>query len=519
MSAKRVVIVGGGFAGVETARALEKTLPAGWEVWLYSRENHLVFTPLLADVVGSSIDPLHVVWPIREMARGCHCRTANVVGIDEGAKEIIYEDSRGEAQRTGYDHLVLACGIPVRMDIVPGMATHGWPLKTLGDAIILRNRAIGQLERAEIEPDAAARRRMLSFAVVGGGFTGVEIAGALLDLLKESSRFYDRVSANDIRIVLVEGGARILGPLDESLALKADAKMRRRGLEIHTGVTVDSVSQRGVHLGTGELLEADTVISAVGNSIQALVSTSGVPVERNRIKVGPDMLVEGRDDIWAAGDCAAVPNAFDGGVSPTLAQFAVRQAKQLAGNISARIAGRATAPFHHHMQGMFAAIGHNDAVGQIFNFHVSGLPAYILWRGIYWLKMPSFARKVQVAFDWTWDLFFARDIVELQTLQTPRIGRSHYAAGEEIYHQGERGNLIYVVEKGSVEIFRGDDSKPERVLGPGEHFGEDAILHSRARTTTARAGEDLELVVVNEETLSSLRDTVHVLLDEIDKRK
>jgi len=512
---KRVLIVGGGFAGVETARALERRLPAGWEVVLYSRENHLVFTPLLADVVGASINPLHVVWPVREMARGASCRTARVTGIDAGSRSIVYEGARGEPERAHYDHLVLACGIPVRMDIVPGMATHGWPLKTLGDALMLRNHLIGQLERAELERDPEQKARMLSVAIVGGGFTGVEVAGAVLDLMNESTGYFDSIAPSDISITLVDGGPRILAPLTESLSAKADRRMRRRGLDIRTGVSVHGVRADGIVLGGDEVIHADTVISAVGNSIQPLIASSELPLERNRIRVTPEMRVEGHEDIWAIGDCAAVPNAFDESVSPTLAQFATRQARQLARNIASAIDGEPLRPFHYRQEGMFAAIGHHDAVGQVFKFPVSGLFAYALWRGIYWAKMPSFARKLQIAFDWAWDLFFSRDIVELTTLQTPRVGRAHYEAGQEIVHQGEQGSLLYIIERGVAGVYQDGSDEPVRRLGPGEHFGEDALLHSTVRTTTVRAEETLDVVTLNRETLASIQDNVKLVIGEI----
>ncbi len=179
----RILIVGGGFAGAELARRLQRTLPADWEVRLYSQENHLVFTPLLAEVVGASINPLHVVWPVREMARGVTCRTAEVIALNLDVKEIEYSGPDGETLRDSYDHLVLSCGLAVNLDILPGMLEHGWALKTMGDAFALRNHVIQQLERAEAEPDDARRNEFLSFAVVGGGFTGVQVAGALRDVL------------------------------------------------------------------------------------------------------------------------------------------------------------------------------------------------------------------------------------------------------------------------------------------------------------------------------------------------
>lgn len=415
---QRIVIVGGGFAGADLARRLQRRLPSDWEILLYSRENHFVFTPLLPEVVGAAINPLHVVWPIREMARGATCRTAEVTSLHLEAKQIEYLGPTGELLREDYDHLVLGCGLDVNLDLVPGMRQYGWALKSLGDAIVLRNHVIQQLERAEAEPHAEKRAEFLSFVVVGGGFTGVEVAGAIRDMLSESARFYKRFDREDIRVTILEAGPRVLGPLPESLSAYAHRKLESSGVDVRTGVAVSELRADGVVLGENEFLTAGTVIASIGNTMQKLLADSGLPNERGRILVEPSMQVKEHPGVWAFGDCAAVPNAYDDKPSPTLGQFAVRQSKQMAANLLAAIAGVPPAPFSYHTRGMFAAIGHGRAVGNPFGIKITGFIAYIMWRGIYWSKMPSRARQIQIAFDWAWDLLFRRDIVELSTLTT-----------------------------------------------------------------------------------------------------
>jgi len=415
---QKIVIIGGGFAGADLARRLQRKLPSDWEVLLYSRENHFVFTPLLPEVVGAAINPLHVVWPVREMAPGATCRTAEVQALDFEKQEIEYRGPDHETLREKYDHLILGCGLDVNLDLVPGLRDHGWALKTLGDAIELRNHLIQQLERAETEPDADRRAEFLSFAVVGGGFTGVEVAGALRDMLSESARFYKRFKLEDIHVTILEAGPRVLGPLPERLSLYAQRKLKASGVDIRTGVSVSEIKADGVQLGEDEFLQAGTVIASIGNTMHPLLGESGLPAERGRVLVEPSMLVQGHENVWAFGDCAAVPNAFDGKPSPTLGQFAVRQSKQMAANLLATIAGRETSPFSYHTRGMFAAIGSGKAVGNPFGIKVTGFLAYMMWRAVYWSKMPSIARRTQIAFDWAWDLLFRRDIVELSTLTT-----------------------------------------------------------------------------------------------------
>jgi NADH:ubiquinone reductase (H+-translocating) len=410
---QHIVIVGGGFAGVYTAKYLRRRLPAGWDVILFSQENHFIFTPLLGDVVGSSINPMHVVCPVRQMVPGVNCRTASLRSIDLAQRWIGYTTDAGRAERQPFDHLVLACGSVVNFDIIPGMAAHGWPLKTMGDALMLRNHLIGLLEKAEVENDPVRKRRLLSVVVVGGGYSGVEVAGEVADLLKESARFYSTFKPNDIRIALLEGRERILTELPESLSLFALKKMTKRGIEVRVKTFAQSVSNEGVRLQDGSEIDAATVICTIGTAVNPLLQTLGVPMVFNRIKTGPDMRVEGATNLWALGDCAAVPNAYDGKTSAPTAQVAVRQAKQLAANILRAVEGQPTKPFYFKPLGMLASIGNHKAVGLVFGLRVSGFLAWFIWRGIYLSKMPALGRKIQIAFDWAWQLIFPRDIVEL----------------------------------------------------------------------------------------------------------
>ena len=222
----------------------------------------------------------------------------------------------------------------------------------------------------------------------------------------------------DFRVSLVDGGDRVLGPLPEKLSAYAQRELERQGVHVQTRAKVQAVRADGIALGDGTLIEATTTISAVGNAVQPLLAQTKLPMERGRLSVEGSMRVRGHQNIWALGDCAAVPNAHDGSISPTLGQFAARQASLLARNLAAVVAGREPSPFQYRPEGMFAAIGHSKAVGNPFGLQVSGLPAYFMWRGIYWLKMPTLARKLQVACDCFWDFFFPRDIVEISTFRT-----------------------------------------------------------------------------------------------------
>jgi len=505
------VIIGGGFAGVNTAHHLQRWLPPQWQITLYSHDNHIVFTPLLGDVVGASINPMHVVWPIRQMLEGVDCRTAAVTEIDLDRKRIVYEIAEGHAASQSYDMLVLALGSAINFNIIPGMAAHGWPLKTVGDALALRNHVIGLLERAEIENDTDTKRHLLSIVVVGGGFSGIEVAGELYDLLRSSLRYYRRISPRELRVTVLEARERILPELPETLSEFALRKMRKRGIDIRVGAMATAVTRQGIMLKDGTSIDSATVICTIGVTAHSLVTKAGLPLERGRIKTNPAMQVEGFSDVWALGDCAAVPNAHDGRISPPTAQFAVRQARQLARNTARWARGQPLKPFAFRPLGMLASIGNHNAVAQVFGLKLSGLPAWLLWRGVYLSKMPTLVRKIQIAFDWLWQLVFPRDIVQLNVGTTQRLGHAHFEAGQYVFHQGEPADFFYVIERGSAGVYLDEHSPPVNMLGPGSHFGEAALLGSAPRSASVRAEEPLDVLTMGRTSFLELTGHLEVL--------
>lgn len=512
-----IVIVGGGFAGVYAARYLERRLPKDWAIVLFSQENHLVFTPLLGNVVGSSINPMHVVWPIRQMVRRVVCRTAVITSIDLAAREVRYRTPANQPASQPFEHLVLACGSIVNLNIVPGMSAHGWPLKTMGDALVLRNHLIGLLEKAQVEPDPERRRLLLSVVVVGGGFSGVEVAGEIADLLGASRRFYPDIPRDEIKVTLLHSRDRLLPELPESLADFARRKMTARGIDVRLNARAAAVTERGVRLhGAGDV-PAATVVCTIGNTVNPLLANLGLPLTGTRLQTGADFRLAGCDRVWALGDCAAVPNALDGQPSPPTAQFAVRQAKALAKNLAATIGGKLTVPFRFKPLGAFASIGERRAVGQVFGLKFSGLPAWFVWRGVYLSKMPTLARKVQIAFDWLWQLFFPRDIVQLNLWQTERLNHAHYEAGQFVFHKGDPGDKFYLIEKGRAGVYYEETAAPIAVLGEGDHFGEGALLSGCARTASIRAEGALDVLILGNESFQQIMHHSAVIKAAMDR--
>ena len=405
---KNLVIIGGGFAGTKVARALERALPSEWRLTLVSQENFITFNPLLPEVVGASILPGHVVAPHRQMIRCGHVCMAQVTEIDTVRKQIHYLGEGAGTMR--YDQLVLACGTNANLEIVKGMAAYALPLKTLGDALFLRNRIIARLEQAELQPETEHRRWLTTFIVVGGGFSGVETAGELSDFLYASLRYYRRIRPEDLRIFLLHAGERLLPELSAPLGAFTLDKMRSRGIEVRLEARARSVTDRGVELDGGERISAGTVICTIGTQPNPLLGQIPAAKVRGRLQVNPDLTVAGVDDLWAAGDCAAVVNALDGAICPPTAQFADAQAGVLAANILARLGGRPTRPFRFRPRGQISSVGHNKAVAEIFGLKLSGFVAWLMWRGLYLLRIPTLARKTRLFLEWNWAMFFPPDI-------------------------------------------------------------------------------------------------------------
>jgi NADH dehydrogenase len=416
-SRTRIVILGGGFAGVTLAQRLERLTDESVEVVLLSSQNHLVFSPLLAEAVGREIAPLHVVVPGRQMVRRTQWLTARATAVNRASNQVHYVSAAGERGSLSYDHLVIACGSIVDLNIIPGLSTNAYPLKTLGDAVFLTNGLIGKLEEASMKADPAERRRFLTVVIIGGGFSGVEVAGAVNDLLQRARRFYPRLKDDSIRIVLLHRGDRIIPELhSEALSEFALQKLRGRGVEIRLNTDATEIQNGKVLLGSGESIEAETIVCTVGNTTNPLLQTIGLAMEKGRLKTAPDMRAS--DNVWALGDGAAVPNAWDGKPSPPTAQFAIRQARQLAANLARTLRGQRTRPFSFRPLGMMASIGHHNAVAEVCGLRLSGFLAWVFWRSVYLAKVPTLLRKLEVAIDWTWSALFRPNIVHVPMSRT-----------------------------------------------------------------------------------------------------
>ncbi|MDE3198687.1 MAG: NAD(P)/FAD-dependent oxidoreductase [Acidobacteriota bacterium] len=414
----RILILGGGFGGLYAALELDRAIAKnpGLEVTLVNRENFILFTPMLHEVAASDLDLTHIVNPIRKLLKRVNFVHAEVCSIDLDARTVRITHAPGDhAHDLPYDHLVLALGCTTNFFGLPGLEESAFTMKSLGDAIRVRNHLIESLEAADFECAAGHRDELLSVVVAGGGFSGVETIAGINDFLRESTRWYSHLTEKQIRVVLVHPGDVILPELGEQLGRYAQKKLAERGVEIRVRTRVKTVREDSVELSDGACLPTRTLIWTAGTSPHPLVGALPCQIERGRVNVNEFLEVTGAPGVWALGDCANVPDPDTGKLYPPTAQHAIREGRVLARNIVASISGGPKKPFRFKTLGLLAAIGRRTGVANILGFQFSGFIAWFLWRGIYLSKLPRIEKKVRVALDWTLDLFFSKDLVQFHT--------------------------------------------------------------------------------------------------------
>lgn len=416
----RIVILGGGFAGVEVARYLDRTVAKrrDVEVTLVSRENFVIFTPMLHEVAAGDLDPAHICNPLRKLLRRATILMGNVEEIDLAKRTAtISYGIEGLRRELPYDHLVLALGSETNYSTVPGVAEHALGIKSLGDAVMIRAAVLATLEGASVESDPQRRKRMLTVVVVGGGFAGVETVGAINDLARESLPHYGRIDPREARIVLVHGGKVILPELGEALGLYAQEKLRARDVEIKLGTKVSAYADGAVNCSDGEVIPAGILIWAAGVSPSPFLKKLPLQLEKDRVIVDSTLEVPGYPGVWAAGDCAAVSDPESKLPYPPTAQHALREGKVIGRNIELRLNGQEPRPFQYEAPGQLAAIGRRTGVARIFGLKFSGIIGFTLWRSVYLMKLPRLEKKLRVALQWTLDLIFERDLGQYVTLR------------------------------------------------------------------------------------------------------
>lgn len=518
----RVVILGGGFAGVHTAKYLTELARrrGDVEVELLSEQNYFVFQPLLPEVAAGGIAASHVVNPIRELVPRARFRCCSIVSIDFQGKRVMVSQGEGlELVAVPYDHLVFCLGKVSHFANMPGVAEHALAMKDLADAYRLRNHVVRCLELADIEPDPLRKQSLLTFVVAGGGFSGVETIGELAELVSRSLKYFPRIAASEPRFQLVHAQTRILPEMPEALSEAARAILERRGVELLLSARVRAASRERVFLADGRVLDTRTFVCTVGtapNPIarQSLASGGFREAELDGRRLGifaTDSTLEcnGRPGYWAVGDCAGVPRPDGRGLCPPTAQFAIRQARTCAENVLRAIDGEPGRGFSFEALGALASLGQRNAVAQMFGLQLTGFLAWFAWRTVYLLKLPGWVRRLRVAFDWTLDLFFPRDITELQVFRHDHLHLHHYEPGEVIVRQGQVGRELFMIKQGEVEVLAAERTVAR--LGARAVFGERALLEDTPRTATVRASEPVDLLVLSRGDFRALVQHLPVL--------
>jgi NADH dehydrogenase len=428
-----IVVLGGGFGGVPATRELERLV--GWrsdvDITLVSRDNFFVLTPLLFEACTGTLELRHCAQPIRPALRRARFVEATVEDVDVEQRVVHAVAAEGATYALRYDHLVVALGATTNESLIPG-SEHAFTFKTMADALVLRNHLIERFERADAAADAAQRSRLLTVVIIGGGLVGVELRGELTAFADDVLRYYPRIRRDEVRFHLFEAGPRVLPEVDEQLAQSAARVLRRRGADLRATTPVRGIAPERVTLAD-ETIDAATIVLAAGivpNEVAARMAVAHDP--RGRISVDAAMRSTSHPNVWALGDCAAIPGP-DGRTYPALAQHATREATQVARNVVAVVRGtHAPAPFVFRTLGTMASLGHSQAVAEVMGMRFTGFFAWWFRRTYYLFQMPRWDRRLRIVLDWTVALFFRPDITKIDLAVERAQSARHIAAGTSL---------------------------------------------------------------------------------------
>jgi NADH:ubiquinone reductase (H+-translocating) len=512
---KRVLVLGGGFAGMFAAREIRRRTGRTADVELINEVNYFVFQPLLPEVAAGGVSSRDAVAPLRRLLPGVRVRQAQIFDIDLARQVvIIFQGLQRRYTEVPYDHLVIALGQVVDLSKFPGLAEHALAMKSLGDALTLRNHVIDKLEHADITSIPEVKSELLTFTVIGGGFSGVETVGEMKELIDRSLVFYPNIAPKEVRVLCVEFADRLLGELPPSLGAYAQRFLEKRGIEVRLRTGIREATGTAIVTADGEVIGTRTVVATIGNAPSPLVAKLDLPNERGRIRTDRQLRVEGRENVWALGDAALIPlveNASErDDFAPPTAQFAVREARQLAINLAAALEGRTGAPFVYKSKGALASLGGGRGVAEVNGIRLSGFPAWLLWRGYYLSFVPGFATKTRIAMQWLLDWLAGRSTVQTGTAAKAATRYLRYRSGDRVFEEGNRADGFYSVIDGAFElkIREADGREAVHRIEAGGHFGERVLLGEGLRTGTVRALEDSSVLFIKGE---DFRRLVHAL--------
>ena len=510
----RVLILGGGFAGLYAARNLQRLMGKKAAIEVVNRENYFVFQPLLPEVAGGAISAVNAVSPLRFLTREIFIRKAEVDSINPEAQTVtVFQGVQRRPTVLEYDHLIIALGSGSDLTRTPGLSEHAFTMKTLSDARRLRAHVIERLEHADITRLPEVKKGALTFTVIGGGFSGIETVGEIKELIDRSLRYYPNINASEIRVVVLEFADRILNEMPESLAAYAQNKLNQRGIEVQLGVGVAEATGTQLATTTGEVIDTRTIVATIGNTPAPVVAKMPLTLEQGRILVRRDFRADGFENIWAIGDCALIPMTETASdredFAPPTAQFAVREAKHLAQNVVAALQNQNLKTFHYSSKGSLASLGAGRGVAEVYGIKLTGRLAWLLWRVYYISFLPGMQTRISVLWNWLMDGFSPRSVVQINSEKPQDARYVLYRAGDRIYENGARSDGFYTIASGSVEITGIDPKTGEetsRVLIAGDHFGERLLIGATRRIATAVAIEDTKVLVLTRDEFLKLAE-------------
>ncbi|MEG6508399.1 FAD-dependent oxidoreductase [Methyloligella sp. 2.7D] len=504
LAKKKVLVLGGGFGGVFAAKELEERGRDLIDVELINDNNYFVFQPLLPEVAAGGIHSSDAVVPLRQLLPKVQFRQAEVAGIDFDKKMVIVVQGASRIPvELPYDELIVGLGTTVDLNRFPGLPEHALTMKQVSDAHKLRNHVLSCLERADVATNDAAKRQLMTFVVVGAGFSGVETVGEVNALIHQALRYYPHLTRHDVRVLLVEYADRILPTFSKELADYATQRLKLQGIEVLTGVGTKSATSTAVELTTGALIPTSTIVATIGNGPRQLISSLGLDMKWGRIQTNRFMQVPGQPDVWAVGDAALIPMKDEPGddpqaYAPQTAQFAVREGKQLADNLLAELRGKTLKPFSYESKGALASLGTTKAVADVYGLKLTGFFAWLLWRGFYLSFIPGFQAKARLLATWLLNVFMPPNLVLIQG-PPPATRYIHYRKDDVVFEPGMVLDGFYLVLSGKLKLTIDNKETGEhlvREFGPGGHFGERVLIRPIMRTGLVEALEDTEVLFV-----------------------
>ena len=509
-----ILILGGGFAGLYAARNIQRLMGKTVDIEIVNRENYFVFQPLLPEVAGGAISAVNAVSPLRFLTHDISMRKAEIDSIDPKAQTVtVFQGVQRRPTVLSYDHLIIALGSGSGLSRMPGLNEHAFTMKTLSDARRLRAHVIERLEHADITRLPEVKKGALTFTVIGGGFSGIETVGEIKELIDRSLCYYPNIQSSEIRVVVLEFADRILNEMSESLAGYAQKNLIERGIEIQLGVGVAKCTGTQLVTTTNEIIDTRTIVATIGNAPPSAVLKMPLAFQHGRILVGRDFRVQGYQNIWSIGDCALIPMKENAShrddFAPPTAQFAVREAKQIASNIKAAVSDQPLKAFKYISKGSLASLGAGRGVAEVFGIKLTGRAAWLLWRVYYISFLPGMQTRISVLWNWLMDWFSSRSVVQINSEDEQSARYVLYRAGDRIYETGARADGFYTVISGSVQITGIDKNtgkETSRVIEAGEHFGERLLLGATRRIATAVAMDDTKVLSLTRDEFLKLAE-------------